>query len=246
MVPFNGHMARSAFECSIAIHAVVPHFTPKPIAWGPCIHYVNYHYCLSEARVMEDKLPDPHAFTKDLAALHQLSESPEGKFGFHVTTFKGDMPHAEGWDWSWERYFAKSLKRDFVLQFGSQGFDPEILDSAPALFSRVIPRLLRPLQSGGRSIKPCLVHGNLEYANQGTDPYTGQCLVLGPCSFYAHNEYEFGPWRLQDSRFGPEYLEAYHSHVPKSPPEEDYEGRLDLYELCVCGKRCDETPAHPL
>ena len=44
---------------------------------------------------------------------------------------------------------------------------------------------------------------------------------------------EFGQWRPVCNRFGAEYLAAYHSYVQISPPEEDYEGRLDLYKLCT-------------
>lgn len=33
------------------------------------------------------------------------------------------------------------------------------------------------------------------------------------------------------NRFGKDYLDAYHSNVQISAPEEDYEGRLELYKL---------------
>jgi protein-ribulosamine 3-kinase len=42
---------------------------------------------------------------------------------------------------------------------------------------------------------------------------------------------EFGQWRPVCNRFGQEYLVAYHSYVQVSAPEEDYDGRLDLYKL---------------
>jgi hypothetical protein len=42
---------------------------------------------------------------------------------------------------------------------------------------------------------------------------------------------EFGQWRPICNRFGAEYLAAYHTYVQISPPEEDYDGRLDLYKL---------------
>ena len=45
------------------------------------------------------------------------------------------------------------------------------------------------------------------------------------------NEDEFGQWRPICNRFGAEYLAAYHSYIQISPPEEDYDGRLDLYKL---------------
>lgn len=42
---------------------------------------------------------------------------------------------------------------------------------------------------------------------------------------------EFGQWRPICNRFGKEYLAAYQSYIQISPPEEDYDGRLDLYKL---------------
>jgi len=47
----------------------------------------------------------------------------------------------------------------------------------------------------------------------------------------AYVEDEFGQWRPFCNRFGAEYLAAYHDYVKISPPEEDYDGRLDLYKL---------------
>lgn len=44
---------------------------------------------------------------------------------------------------------------------------------------------------------------------------------------------EFGQRRPKCSRFGLEDLEAYHDIVAKSESEEDYDGRLDLYELYI-------------
>jgi hypothetical protein len=41
------------------------------------------------------------------------------------------------------------------------GADTEFNSVAEEFFEKVVPRLLRPLQSGGRSIKPTLVHGDL-------------------------------------------------------------------------------------
>ena len=56
------------------------------------------------------------------------------------------------------------------------------------LFRKVIPRLLRPLESGGRSISPSLVHGDLWYGNAGIINELGEGIVYDPASFWAHNE----------------------------------------------------------
>ncbi|TRX92013.1 hypothetical protein FHL15_007110 [Xylaria flabelliformis] len=131
---------------------------------------------------------------------------------------------------SWE-VFTKNLRFALELELTAKGPDPEFDILLPVLFGTVIPRLLGPLESEGRSVKPCLVHGDLWDANSGIDDNTGESLIFDACCFYAHNEYEFGQWRPACNRFGPEYLEAYRDYVQISPPEEDYDGRLDLYKL---------------
>lgn len=42
---------------------------------------------------------------------------------------------------------------------------------------------------------------------------------------------EFGQWRPVCNRFGAQYLGAYHAYVQKSSPEEEVDGRVDLYKL---------------
>lgn len=44
---------------------------------------------------------------------------------------------------------------------------------------------------------------------------------------------ELGQWKPACNRFGKEYVEAYHAIIPKAEPVEDYDGRIDLYKLCV-------------
>lgn len=55
-------------------------------------------------------------------------------------------------------------------------------------FEKVILRLLRPLETGGRSIRPTLIHGDLWHGNAETDAETGQPIIFDAASFYAHNE----------------------------------------------------------
>ena len=56
------------------------------------------------------------------------------------------------------------------------------------LISKVIPRLLRPLETGGRQIQPRLVHGDLWDGNTSTDIATDMPVIFDAASFYAHNE----------------------------------------------------------
>ena len=178
----------SEFESMSAMHKAVPQFVPKPRAWGTYSTDPDTHFFLCEFRDMSDEMPDPDEFAAPLAALHNNSVSPNGKFGFHVTTYAGNLPQSVTWEDSWEKFFAKSMKHALELEVERKGPSEELDILTQALFERVIPRLLRPLESEGRKVKPSLVHGDLWYANSGIDEDTGLPLVFDACCFFAHSE----------------------------------------------------------
>lgn len=182
------NMVHGEFESMKAIHAVSPEFVPKPIAWGSYKTLPDTHFFLCEFREMMEDMPDPHKFTSRLADLHQNSISPNKKFGFHITTYSGNLPQMVEWEDSWEKFFAKSMRWALDLEIKAKGHDPELDKLVPLLFDKIIPRLLRPLESDGRSVKPSLVHGDLWYANSGIDVDTNASLIFDGCCFYAHNE----------------------------------------------------------
>jgi len=181
-------MMHGEYESMKAIHKLQPDFVPKPIAWGTYESVPNTHFFLCQFKDMTDEMPDPDQFTARLAALHQNSESPNGQFGFHITSYSGNLPQINDWETSWETYFTKSMRLALELELEAKGPDPEFDTLVPVLFEKVIPRLLRPLESEGRSVKPSLVHGDLWYANSGIDVDTSESLIFDACSFYAHNE----------------------------------------------------------
>jgi fructosamine-3-kinase len=246
------NMVHGEFESMRAIHSVVPDFVPEPIAWGTFDTAPNTHFFLCEFREMTEEMPDPIKFGSLLSSLHQGSVPPTGKFGFHMTTHAGNLPQHVEWEESWEVFFAKSMRKALDLEIERKGPSEEVNVLSQALFDKVIPRLLRPLESNGRSVKPSLVHGDLWYANSGIDLNNDQVLVFDACCFFAHNECEslrgrecfarftdntrhlkdeFGQWRPACNRFGAEYITAYNTFTGISAPEEDFEGRLDLYRL---------------
>lgn len=243
-------MTRGEFQSMSAIHKFLPEFVPRPIACGTYSTIPDTHFFLCEFREMTDDMPDPHKFAALLSKLHQQSVSPTGKFGFHITTYAGNLPQFVAWEESWEVFFAKTMRQALDLEIERKGPSEELDVLSSALFEMVIPRLLRPLESDGRTVKPSLVHGDLWYANAGIDVDQDQPLVFDACSFFAHNECtfsyeklavartkifnfgdEFGQWRPACNRFGDEYVAAYNTFAQISPPEEDFQGRLDLYRL---------------
>ena len=185
-----GHHGREAlkgeFEGTAAIYSIVPDFAPKPIAWGSNKSTPDTHFYVCKFHDLELQLPEAEEFCSKLAALHRNSSN--GKYGFQVTTYNGDIPQKNDWQDSWEVFFAEGLKRIFELNFQRGGPCREFEEMMPDLFGKVIPRLLRPLETGGNSIKPSLVHGDLWCGNAAVDADADRPIVFDPSSFWAHNE----------------------------------------------------------
>ena len=184
-------MLNSEHESMKVIHSVTPDFIPKPMTRGKYDSIPDTYFILSEYRDMRPDMPDPDKFAARLSALHQDSASPTGKFGFHVKTFAGNLPQYTDWEDSWEAFFTKSMRQALDLEIKAKGYDPEFDVLIPTLFDTVIPRLLRPLESDGRRVKPSLVHGDLWFANSGIDADSDKPLIFDACCFYAHNECKF-------------------------------------------------------
>jgi protein-ribulosamine 3-kinase len=158
-------MMEGEYESMKVLYSVTPHFCPKPLTHGTFKSNPDLHFFLCDFREMDDELPDLKNFCASLAQLHRDSVSPEGKFGFHTQTYNGNIPQDVRWTDTWEECFVNGTKMDFELEREARGAS-EILDALiRPLFEKVIPRLLRPLETGGRKLKPCFVHGDLWYGN---------------------------------------------------------------------------------
>ena len=119
---------------------------------------------------MIDEMPHPLQFSSRLAAMHQDSKSPDGEFGFSCGDFHGQFaPNSPIGKTKWRPYSTKNLSLALQLESKAKGYDAEIDHLLPTLFDKLIPRLLDPLESNGRTVKPSLVHGDLWFANAGID-----------------------------------------------------------------------------
>lgn len=232
-VGHHGHEAlKGEFESTSAIYSITPDFCPKPIACGTFSSDPTSHFYICKFYDFTKGVPDPTSFGEKLARLHSDHTSPNGKFGFHCVTYNGNLPQDNSWSDSWEAFFTNGLRHVLKIREERAGPNAELNGLLPPLFDRVIPRLLRPLESNGRKILSSLVHGDLWYGNAGiVDEGTDEGIVYDPASFWAHNEYELGNWRPERNKFTRRYFQAYHSHIPKSEPQEDYDGRNALYSL---------------
>jgi protein-ribulosamine 3-kinase len=189
--PIGREMAKGEHEGTKAIHAVIPKNMPRALAHGTYVKDNNRHFVLNEFHEMDDEMPAPLQFVSVIAELHQKSVSPTGKFGFHCTTHAGTTPVLNDWCESWEEFFARSLRETMKWETSVQGQDDEMDRLEQDTLEKVVPRLLRPLQTGGRSIKPSLCHGDLWHGNVGVDRVTNEPILYDPCALYGHNECNF-------------------------------------------------------
>lgn len=211
-------MCRGEFESLKAMHAVVSSFIPVVYAWG---HLRTGPGCflLAEFREVGQQPPDPRKLTQRVAELHLNSRSSEGKFGFHVPTFHGNLPTYTGWEESWTVMYTKILARAMDIDKSKSDPGPEFMAVRHLLFDKVIPRLLNALTNHGRIIKPCLVHGDLWDENCAIDMATGEPFAFDAGSLYAHNEYEIGYWRPPRHRLSNKaYIRSYKRFFPVSEP----------------------------
>ncbi|KAI0869002.1 Fructosamine kinase-domain-containing protein [Hypoxylon argillaceum] len=226
-------MMSGEFYCMMKIYDIMPDFVPRPISWGTYSSIPDVHFFLCDFRPMTNALPDLENFPAKVAAMHHAGVSPNGKFGFDVTTFHGNTPIEHGWSETWEEYFKRTTRVLFELEQEAQGPNEQIKTLMVPFFEKVIPRLLRPLETGGRSIQPSLIHGDLWHGNTSTDGNTGLPIIFDAASFYAHNEYELGVWRQPWNEINKSYRMRYYEHFPKSQPEGDYDDRNALYAIRV-------------
>ncbi|KAL8907432.1 MAG: hypothetical protein Q9207_001402 [Kuettlingeria erythrocarpa] len=230
-------MMSGEFVAMSAIYNAAPDLAPRPIAWGTYETLADVHFFLCDFHKMTDALPDLGTFPAKMAELHKRGNSPNGKFGFPVTTYHGNTAIEHAWTETWEEYFTVTTKALFEFEQIAQGPNEEIRSLTKPFFAKVVPRLLRPLETGGRSIKPCLIHGDLWHGNATMDAETHLPIIFDAACSYAHNESnqadDLGVWRQTWNRIGKRYVAQYHEHFPASAPEEDQDDRNALYATRV-------------
>ncbi|KAI9719879.1 MAG: hypothetical protein M1828_006009 [Chrysothrix sp. TS-e1954] len=164
-------MVSGEFVSMSTLYAALEYLTPKPIATGTYAANANIHFFF-------------------LAELHRNGLSPNGKYGFSVPTLQGTIPQYTEWKETWEEFFYNSIKIVMDNEERSQGHDPEVRALCDAVLEKVVPRLLRPLETGGRQIQPRLVHGDIWDGNVSTDTDTDTPVIFDATCIYGHNESE--------------------------------------------------------
>jgi fructosamine-3-kinase len=213
------------------IYKTLPSIAPQPHGYGKC-KAEHAHFFLCDYLPLKPGLPDAVRLGEKLAELHRKSQSPTGQFGFHCTTFDGKLPLTTKWDSNWTSFFTRLMRDVYNLDVEVNGFWSELDNAMQAAFDKLIPRLLDPLTSEGRSIKPSLIHGDLWESNIGTHNATGEIYIFDACAYYAHHEKELGIWRCEHHEMhGEEYRREYLRHFPPSEPVDEFDDRNRLYSV---------------
>ena len=184
-------MMHGESESQKALHDFVPLFIPKPSNWGAYTDGET-HFFLSEFIEMTDNIPPPPKvlYETGWAPFEEHGEilSPRGNFGFPLDTCQGNILRTNDWCDTWEKYFRMAMEEMIKRKQLTQGPYPEIDKLQKPLVVKVIPRLLRLLESNGRRIKPCLVHGYLWHSNTCVSSDTNEPYAFDSCALWAHNE----------------------------------------------------------
>ncbi|EEQ32538.1 putative protein-ribulosamine 3-kinase [Microsporum canis] len=171
------------------------------------------------------------------------------QFGFPVPTFCGNVKQPNKFRRSWADFYANQRLRTVLEESERRnGQDKGLRDLVERTAKEVVPRLLGDghlgfdKQGNGKPIVPVIVHGDLWSGNadvgkicrvsQEQDEEAAGDVVYDPSSCYAHSEFELGIMKMFGG-FGGQFYKEYHRIVPKTEPEDEYEDRIDLYELSV-------------
>ncbi|KAI1189293.1 Fructosamine/Ketosamine-3-kinase [Nemania serpens] len=225
-------MTRGAFEAEHALCEFVPEHVPRPVSHGAySTRFDLYHY-LCEFVEMAEEVPNPVAWAGAAAALHKRSMAkPAKQFGFHCTNYSAHVPIAHKWKPSWEAAWASQMKSLMNQDNCLHGMNEEYSNLQASFFDVVIPKYLGPLESGGRSITPCLIHSGLRPGNVKPRVGSESVCMLNSSAYWGHHEAELGICRIPHYGLGELYVEEYLKRMPISEPKEDFDVRNAIYAM---------------
>ncbi len=93
-------------------------------------------------------------------------------------------------------------------------------------------RIDQALKREGRSVKPCLIHGDLWEGNTGTSPGTADIYLFDAGSYYAHNEMKIEDWRCPYNKIKSKICaKTYWKHCGLSEHAEEWDDRNRTYSV---------------
>ncbi|KAH8701347.1 hypothetical protein GQ44DRAFT_778739 [Phaeosphaeriaceae sp. PMI808] len=148
-------MMEGAFQSDSAYSTYALENMPRPVGSSEFKDELDTWFYISEFHDMVNKLPEVSDLVNIVAKVHKASmgKSPTGK---HMG-----------------KAFIQLMQSMYQFEKSTQGVDKELDILFDALYKKAIPRLLRSLETNGRSIEPCLIHSDLWPGNCMPDADTG-------------------------------------------------------------------------
>ncbi|KAI9710075.1 MAG: hypothetical protein M1820_002877 [Bogoriella megaspora] len=168
-------MMEGKYQSELAYASFSPCNAPKPIAFGEFEPNTAYGSTYVN-------------FTIWSTSFRTLNLSSGSRYHHFA-----NIPNENTWQDSWETWFTQAMKSMYEFEKQTQGEDEELESLFGDLSKKGIPRLLRSLETDGRSVEPCLVHSDLWPGNCMPDADTGELMVFDSCAFWGHNEANLGP-----------------------------------------------------
>lgn len=185
-----------AYEGESVLHSILPNNVPKPVAWGTYQSQPDTHFFMAEFANMKNIIPSPRTWAEIVASLHRESvgKSPTGKFGFQIPTYMAAVPIENSWNDSWETLWTGQLRAMIRYEESLHGKTEEFTALQMAIFEKVVPRLLRPLETRGRRIVPCLLHADLWPGNIKQIEGQNEAYMFDSCVCWGHHEGKVKTW----------------------------------------------------
>ncbi|KAL8897326.1 MAG: hypothetical protein Q9192_002630, partial [Flavoplaca navasiana] len=227
-------MLEGEFNSMCELYKTAPKFVPEPYTWGKLnVSNPDTYFFLCDFIEMTNQNPDPDQLCTKLVEMHLASVSPTGMFGFHINTCQGNLAQQTSWNPSWVDYYVQLVRGAMPINTEINGKWKNLEQCVDRLISDVVPQVLLPLESEGRTVKPCLIHGDLWDGNIGTDFETGEIYVFDASVHYAHYEMEIAMWRGKFNKVvsSKVYLHNYLSRMGISEPKGQFDDRNRMYSV---------------
>ena len=230
-----------------AIHNAEPTLCPKSFGYGKLEEAKGQSFLVTDFLELSGRSSGRASsgagmsLAQKMARLHTTpAPVPEGcdkpHFGFPVTTCCGDTAQDNSFTSSWADFYANRRLRFITNQSKKlNGADKQLESLVEQVCTKAIPRLIGDSYlNNGKGVTPVVVHGDLWSGNASRGKLPGMTesedIVFDPSACYAHSEFELGIMKMFGG-FGGSFLKEYHKLVPKTEPGDEYEDRVELYEL---------------
>jgi len=122
----------------------------------------------------------------------------------------GRLLQIKTWETRWTDFFKRLLTTFYHYDQHRHGHWSALHQQFERTLSHLVPRLIGIMETDGRSLPSCLMHGDLWDGNVATEAATGDPWIFDCAVYYAHHEMKLASWQPPYHELSePLYREAY-------------------------------------